>query len=120
MVCWSSTEKVFGRKARMLKSPYVHHLELWTFQRTHPWYAEVGREGEGVRGCQGLAWGVETLKPTIPISPSPKATPMDAHLNKTREPEQQCSLTRAPPPSNLETHSSDHWRPLRVPFAPHT
>lgn len=36
-----------------------------------------GGQGVGVGGCEGLAWGVGTLNPTVCISPSPQATPAD-------------------------------------------
>lgn len=52
--------------------------------------------GVGEYGYPGLAQGVGTLDPIISTSPSPKATPIDTHLNKTWS----LGSNATPPPSN--------------------
>lgn len=70
---------------------------IWGFEllKGQHWCVGAGRE-LGLWGCQGLAWGVGTLNPTISTSPSPKATPINTHLNKTWN----LSNSAAPPTSN--------------------
>lgn len=95
MACWSSTEKVFGRKARMMKSPYVYSFGTLDFLEDTTLVC-WGERGSGPVGLPRTSLGSETPEPHDVHQPSPKASPIDTHLNKTWN----LSSSAAPPTFN--------------------